>query len=898
MKKLLLIGALALAVACNPPTPPLENKAPIASFTSVLTVEAGIPLAFSSTSSDPDGDALTLSWDFGNGVRGGGSSIAQVFNQVGNFTVKLTAADVKGAISSAEKSIMVTASSIVAGANLSVIGTISDATGAPLAGVSVQLNDTNLGSSDAQGKVTVLIPTGIPVNLVLNKAGFAEGFAALEFPIGSNASNADFKAMLLARAAAQPINASTGGAITGTDNARLELPANALETAAGTPVTGSVNVSLTPVDINDPTEKNAFPGSFEGIQPNGSSTGIVTLGTTEFALEQGGQRLNLKAGSSAKVRLPMYANTNLDGSPINLGDSIPLWSLNEKTGDWIQEGTGIVVDSGGGTRALEATVTHFSWWNVDIGFTPSNPKPKCINDTPGQYDNIFAQAVFCKFLAELDKPIPAQGSSLRPQADPPRLPTYGATTDLPIAGNTALLVPAGTNIRYTGCIAGGAFCGSVVKNFAAGSSEAFEIRLKPTTISNNDEWKTLAQGFDRFYFSQIGLAEPNQKQLRMNSVGNGALLWMRYTQNSALINANTYNALSNSWEASSILDATTNQGTSPQLALDIATNNDLIAIWSIPSNRQIRWSRKANGSSAWSAAATLDTGVTKKLVNPQIRLDSSGNAVATWLEDTSDFGTGTGILRFARFTVATNEWVVQTFAGSNNLGSARFDQNGKIHLIYEVFRTLLTSQYNPANDTWNSGIELFNNTNGIEFGSYEFGSNGNAMATINEQPTIASAGLRTRAYNFATSTWQPEQTFAGRHHQLGVDANGNTNLVYQTRNPPIATLARRYTASSNTWSDPETLNSTSAYTFDAAFATNGDAVTSFSAEQPNSSNQNSLFASRASDATSWTTIIFGAALLQEQRRIAVDGTGYATITRIGFDANSQSLLQAKRIKFR
>ncbi len=1000
MKQFLLLGSLALLLACsNPPTPPVENKAPIAGFTSATTVQAGTALGFSSTSSDPDGDALTLSWDFGNGVRGGGSSIAHMYTKAGSFTARLTAADGKGGVSSFEKTITVTANSIVAGAALSVVGTITDALGAPLAGVSVALDGTNLGSSDASGKVTVSVSTGIPINLVLNKTGYAEGFAALEFPIGSNASNADFKATLMARSAAQPLNASTGGTITGTDNARLELAANALVKPDGTPVTGSVNVSLSPVDINDPLEKNAFPGSFEGMQANGSSTGIVSLGTTEFALEQGGQRLNLKAGSSAKVRLPMYANTNLDGSPINLGDTIPLWSLNEQTGDWVQEGSGIVVDAGGGTRALEAVVTHFSWWNVDKNFIPSRPKPKCINDVPGQYDSIFEQATYCKFLAEIDKPIPAQGSSLRPQADPPQLPAYAATADVPMTGGLELPVPAGVNIRYRACIAGGAFCGSVVKNFVAGSSEAFEIRLKRTDTENinlpfdsvrninsitrfafesstspngvsitlersagssftgtavvinpqgneistesigtttlilepqllasgqhvleirpitgfsgalrirveskkvlptdNGVWQTLDQGFNRFSFGADGLSVPNQKQLRMNALGNGGLLWVNETQNGTFIKASAYNGSSNTWEVNNTLETRSSQGVASQTALEIAPNNDLIALWSLPASREIRWSRKTSGSNAWSAAATLDTGTTNPLTDPQIRIDANGNAVATWLEVVNIFSDKR--IRFAQFKASNSTWTVQTFAGAHRNGSARFDQNGNIHLFYEnASSTVLTSQYNPTNDAWNPATTLFSNA-ASEFGTYEFGSNGNAMAVINQSPSPTYAGLRIRAYDAATSTWQPEQGFEGRNHQLGVDGNGNANLVYQNLNPLIATLARRYSFASKTWSNPETLSLISVFTFDAAFAANGDGVSSFAAVPANAPNATSLFASRASDANAWTTIIASAALNQEERRIAVGGTGYAILARTGSDNTGQYSVQVKRIKFR
>jgi hypothetical protein len=45
---------------------------------------------------------------------------------------------------------------------------------------------------------------------------------------------------------------------------------------------------------------------------------------------------------------------------------MPVWSLNETTGVWVQEGEGTVVASASATGlALRATVTHFSWWNPD-----------------------------------------------------------------------------------------------------------------------------------------------------------------------------------------------------------------------------------------------------------------------------------------------------------------------------------------------------------------------------------------------------------------------------------------------------------------------------------------------------------------------------------------------------
>ncbi len=984
---------LSALLACNPPTPPIENKIPVVGFTALATVQAGTALGFSSTSTDPDGDALTLSWDFGNGVRGGGASIAHVYPKAGSFTVKLTAADGKGGVSSAEKTVTVTANSIVAGAALSVVGSIFDAVGAPLAGVSVQLDGATLGSSDTNGKVTLSVPTGIPINLVFDKTGFSQGFAALEFPKGSNASNADFTATLLARAAAQPMNASTGGAITGTDNARLELPANALVKPDGTPVTGTVNVSLSPVDINDPLEKSAFPGSFEGVQPNGISTGIVSLGTTEFALEQGGQRLTLKAGASAKVRLPMYANTNLDGSPIKLGDSIPLWSLNEQTGDWVQEGIGVVVDSGPGTRALEATVTHFSWWNADIGFIPSFPKPKCINDVPGQYDSIFEQATFCKFLAELDKPIPALNSSLRPQADPPRLPAFAATTNLPIVGGFGLPVPADTNIRYTGCIANNTFCGSVVKNFVAGSSETFEIRLKRTDtediglpfdavrninaikrftfdsstnpngvnitlersagssftgtaflldpqgneISNKGiggtsqilESRLFASGkhileirpsagssggirirVERKNFvvtsnwttlTQSAIRIEDNPNVVLNNAGQGAAFWIQKDDSiqptQYALNSSSFDATNNTWDAVQLLE--TQSTDYPNVALGVAGNNDKIMIWTQrAATNTVRWSRRIASSNAWSAATNLAiVSANKYATNPQIKMDSSGNAVALWLE----FGGGNfgNQIRLARFTATTGIWAVETIAAGNfpDTPVLALDAAGNVAVLYFDFSPSL-GYYFKRNlaGVWSTATKLFTPSaapNGFTSTKLELSASGNGMAIWDDAGT-----LRARAYDFGTDTWKPVQSFAGTNAKIGLNSSGNANLAYLEFANPAALFARTYIATTDTWSASQTISDSSnggvnfaLNNLNMAFNPTGDAVITFV------KGQETLLSSRASSASAWTTPVPDGAF--ETRRVALDDTGRAVILRVGYNATLFKYeVQVKRINIR
>ena len=498
---ILVFGLLACT---NPAPPPSTNKPPIAAFSSASpTVKAGDALLFTSTSSDPDGDVLTQSWDFGDDTRGGGLSIAHVYPSAGSFTVKLLVADGKGGSNSTTQSITVTAGEPL-GPPLEVSGEITDTTGLPLAGVAVKLGSSTLGTSDASGKVMISIPTGPSQTLMLFKDGYTNQVAALEFPIGSTAGNGFFKVSMMTQALSQPMDASMGGAITAKDNAKLEIPANGLETENGTPVTGNVQVSITPLDVSDPAVLAAMPGRLEGTQTDGSSAGIVSLGMTDFSLSQNGQDLNLKPGSSAKVRIPLYADTDAQGKVLVLGDTIPLWSMSETTGEWVQEGIGTVVDTGNGIKALEATVTHFSLWNADHIYDenlnnprPNPPlpplpvvKPKCKipPEIEAQLDTDAKKAVFCLFLSEAvdifgtDGPNPNGANVLRPQATTPRLPAWSARTTLPLAGGTDFgLVPANRKIRYTACVfvIGKELCGNEIKTLQRGTTTAFDILMLP-----------------------------------------------------------------------------------------------------------------------------------------------------------------------------------------------------------------------------------------------------------------------------------------------------------------------------------------------------------------------------------------------------------------------------------
>lgn len=199
----------------------------------------------------------------------------------------------------------------------------------------------------------------------------APGYAVQSVPVKSpNTDESIFiEVTMIARGETQTFDGSSPVTLNGVDGATVSLNPGSFVDANGNTVTGNIDVTITPVDVSHPAFLAAFPGEFSGIlEGDSTDTPIVSLGTVEYVFTQNGQPLQLAAGQNATIELPIYFSTYQDGSAINIGDLIPLWSLNADTGIWTQEGTGTVVASADSPTgmAMLATATHFTWWNCDV----------------------------------------------------------------------------------------------------------------------------------------------------------------------------------------------------------------------------------------------------------------------------------------------------------------------------------------------------------------------------------------------------------------------------------------------------------------------------------------------------------------------------------------------------
>jgi outer membrane protein OmpA-like peptidoglycan-associated protein len=97
------LAADANALACGAaPAAPVGNRPPVCRVTVAARAQAGEAVQFdASASADPDGDALSYTWDFGDGTAPARVTVPRTthtYTRAGNYTVKVTADDGRGGI--------------------------------------------------------------------------------------------------------------------------------------------------------------------------------------------------------------------------------------------------------------------------------------------------------------------------------------------------------------------------------------------------------------------------------------------------------------------------------------------------------------------------------------------------------------------------------------------------------------------------------------------------------------------------------------------------------------------------------------------------------------------------------------------------------------------------------
>lgn len=139
---------------------------------------------------------------------------------------------------------------------------------------------------------------------------------------------------------------------------KIDMPQDGYKVdGTGTGYTGKVKSEMVYLDPNNERFAEMMPGGdLAAVRSDNSSAQLVSYGMADLNMyAENGDKLQLKDGCKAKLTFPIPA-----GMDKNPPASIPLWSFNEKTGLWEEEGSAQLQGN-----VYVGEVTHFSWVNLD-----------------------------------------------------------------------------------------------------------------------------------------------------------------------------------------------------------------------------------------------------------------------------------------------------------------------------------------------------------------------------------------------------------------------------------------------------------------------------------------------------------------------------------------------------
>lgn len=258
----------------------------------------------------------------------------------------------------------------------SIAGRILDDNKQPVSGAIVKAGSLTT-TSDIDGKFRI---TNVSLDkhaglIKVEKDGFFQGSRTII--VNPNAVN-NISIELIKRKVSGTVSGSTGGNITVQGGGSIVFTGNSfVNTAGNSAYTGTVSVSTF---FLNPTASNfdeIMPGALRGITAANEETGLQSFGMMAVELTgAGGEKLQLAAGKTATLTFPIPAEL-LKDAPL----TIPLWSFNDTTGLWKEEGTATRQGNN-----YVGTVSHFSFWNCDYPYGVVNFNA-IVKDQNG---NIFA----------------------------------------------------------------------------------------------------------------------------------------------------------------------------------------------------------------------------------------------------------------------------------------------------------------------------------------------------------------------------------------------------------------------------------------------------------------------------------------------------------------------------
>ncbi|MGD1319075.1 hypothetical protein [Chryseobacterium sp. 2R14A] len=279
----------------------------------------------------------------------------------------------------------------------------------------------------------------------VTKSGYVNGSRTIVPTTGSNRINI----MMIPATTTLMITSGTSSTVSLPNGTKVKFDGSFKDENGGN-YTGNVNVAMFHLAPSNQYLNELMPGSLLATNSNGNARIMETFGMLHVQLTgASGQKLQIASGHTAEMTVTIDA-AQMSAAPA----TIPLWSFNETTGIWQEEGSATKVGN-----TYVGNVSHFSWWNCDAQF------PQCIL-------NIHVQNSTAQPLSNVNVKLFRQNQS-----------STSAITDG--NGNASGIIPAGENLTlkiYDAC--NNVIMTNNIGPFTANSTNTLPAITIPQSLSN------------------------------------------------------------------------------------------------------------------------------------------------------------------------------------------------------------------------------------------------------------------------------------------------------------------------------------------------------------------------------------------------------------------------------
>jgi hypothetical protein len=237
--------------------------------------------------------------------------------------------------------------------------------------------------------------------------------------------------------------------------------------------------------------------------------------------------------------------------------------------------------------------------------------------------------------------------------------------------------------------------------------------------------------------------------------GNGLAVWRQFDGAHADVWANRYTASTTSWGTPTLLESDdTGNADAPRIAMD--GDGNAIAVWSqkVFGWNSILANRFTTSTGSWGTATLVETNDTSNAKFPEIAVDSTGNAMVVWREDTAPSRIASN-----RFNMGAGTWgtpaLIDTGASVATSPAVAMDGYGNALAAWTQGDDAMANRFDAGTGTWGAPVLIEANNMG-PVGVYDVviaaDKAGNAIAVWDQFDGIQTNIFANR-YNAGNGTW-------------------------------------------------------------------------------------------------------------------------------------------------